>query len=65
MTDDWFDFLTAMSGVASFTAAWEDRLDQPVRGRMMPFLGRATFLANKRASGRHKDLGDIDSLGEK
>lgn len=59
------DILTAISGVPSFAAAWEDRLDQPVRGRTMPFLGRATFLANKRASGRHKDLGDIDSLGEK
>lgn len=59
------DILTAISGVPSFAAAWEDRLDQLVRGRMVPFLGRATFLANKRASGRHRDLGDIDSLGEK
>jgi hypothetical protein len=31
----------------------------------VPFLGRAAFVANKRASGRHKDLGDIESLGEK
>jgi hypothetical protein len=27
-------------------------------------IGRAAFIANKRATGRAKDLGDIESLGE-
>ena len=27
-------------------------------------LGKATFLANKRASGRPKDLADLKALGE-
>jgi hypothetical protein len=39
-------------------------MEEVVRGRSVPFLGRATFIANKRASGRHKDLGDIEALGE-
>jgi hypothetical protein len=59
------DILTALSGVSSFGDAWASRLEQDVRGRSVPFLGRATFVANKRASGRHKDLGDIEALGEK
>lgn len=58
------DILTAISGVPHFAAAWDERLEHPVRGRAVPFLGRTAFLANKRASGRHKDLGDIESLGE-
>jgi hypothetical protein len=59
------DILTAISGVPSFDGAWAERIELPVRGRDVPFLGRAAFVANKRASGRHKDLGDIESLGEK
>jgi hypothetical protein len=30
--------------------------------QQIPFLGRNTFLRNKRASGRPKDLADIDAL---
>lgn len=59
------DILTAISGVPSFDGAWAERIELPVRGRDVPFLGRAAFVANKRASGRHKDLGDVESLGEK
>jgi hypothetical protein len=59
------DLLTSINGVSSFDDAWSARLEQDVRGRSVPFLGRAAFVANKRASGRHKDLGDIESLGEK
>lgn len=59
------DILTGISGVPDFASAWGDRLQQELRGRTVPFLGRAAFLANKRASGRHKDLGDVESLGER
>ncbi|MEO7085330.1 MAG: hypothetical protein ABI442_13645 [Gemmatimonadaceae bacterium] len=35
------------------------------RRRMrIPFLGRDALIKNKRASGRMKDLGDIEALGE-
>ena len=59
------DILTGISGVATFEEAWKDRMEQQVRNRTVPFLGRATFIANKRACGRHKDLADIEALGEK
>lgn len=59
------DILTGISGVPSFAAAWEDRMEQVIRNRTIPFLGRAAFIANKRAGGRHKDLADIEALGEK
>jgi len=58
------DVLTSISGVPAFDAAWATRVEQPVRGQTVPFLGRDAFVANKRASGRHKDLGDVESLGE-
>lgn len=58
------DLLTSISGVDSFDAAWAGRVEHNVRGRSIPFLGRAALIANKRASGRHKDLGDVEALGE-
>ena len=58
------DILTTISGISSFDAAWADRVEHVVRGRAVPFLGRATLVKNKRASGRRKDLADIEALGE-
>ena len=58
------DLLTEISGVAAFQEAWQDRIEQEVRNRAVPFLGRAAFIANKRASGRHKDLAAIEALGK-
>lgn len=55
------DILTSISGVG-WPAAWRGRL----RGRYgeVPtyFLGRAELVANKLASGRAKDLGDVEAL---
>jgi hypothetical protein len=58
------DLMTAISGVSQFDVAWKTRVEREVRGRTVPFLGRELFVANKRASGRHKDLGDVEALGE-
>ena len=55
------DLLTEISGV-SFEDAWSDRLTRVIDGRDRPFLGLETLLRNKRASGRPKDLVDIDAL---
>ena len=58
------DILTGISGV-SFDEAWEERVEDLFDGVRVPFIGRAAFIRNKRASGRTKDLADIESLGEK
>ncbi|MFM8566903.1 MAG: DUF6036 family nucleotidyltransferase [Gemmatimonadota bacterium] len=58
------DILTAISGVASFHEAWATRVEHEVRGLRLAFLGREAFVRNKRATGRPKDLADLESLGE-
>ena len=58
------DVLTAISGVPDFSAAWNARSVHEVRGHRVPFLGRAELIVNKRASGRRKDLADLEALGE-
>ncbi len=58
------DLLTGITGVANFSGAWEARTESEVGGQTIPFLGRETLLANKRATGRLKDLADIEALGE-
>ena len=59
------DILTSISGVPDFAAAWNDRVVATIRGREVPFLGRAALLANKRAAGRLKDLADVEALERK
>jgi hypothetical protein len=57
------DLLTGLSGV-TFDEAWPDRVEDRFGDVPVPFLGRVALIRNKRASGRHKDLGDLESLGE-
>jgi hypothetical protein len=59
------DVLTGISGVARFEDAWASRMVVQVRGRQVPFLGRAALIVNKRAAGRPKDLADLHALGER
>ena len=56
MTDDWFEIITALLEA--------DRKEHEVRSLSVPFLGRSTLVANKRATGRLKDLADLEALGE-
>jgi hypothetical protein len=58
------DVLSALTGLHAFADAWRDRYEQTVRGLTVPFLGRAALLQNKRATGRLKDLADVEALGE-
>jgi hypothetical protein len=53
--------ITQLSGLA-FTDAWPRRVRAPFGPIEVDFVGRADFIANKRATGRVKDLGDIESL---
>lgn len=56
------DVLTELSGL-TFAEAWPTRM----RGAFGPdlevdYIGRDAFIRNKRATGRAKDLGDIEGL---
>ena len=55
------DLITSITGVS-----WEEADRGSVEGKLgdvpVRYLGLAEFIANKKASGRPKDLGDIDGL---
>jgi hypothetical protein len=55
------DILTDLTGL-TFDEAWADRLRRSFGDVDVDFIGRAAFIRNKRATGRHKDLADIDGL---
>lgn len=55
------DILTEIDGV-SFEEAWQSRVIEEVSGLDVPFLSRETLLRNKKASGRTKDLADVELL---
>lgn len=55
------DVLTELTGI-TFDDAWPDRERGQFGGVTVDFIGRAAFIQNKRATGRSKDLGDIDGL---
>lgn len=54
--------MTSVSGV-DFDSAWEERVEGEIEGVLVPIIGRESFIKNKRASGRKKDLADLESLG--
>lgn len=57
------DLLTSMTGVR-----WEEADAEKVAGTYgdvpVSFLGRKQLIANKRATGRKRDLADLEALGE-
>ena len=55
------DSLTELTGV-TFAEAWPERIRRPFGETEVDFIGKAAFLRNKRATGRPKDLGDIEGL---
>ena len=55
------DILTELTGI-TFGDAWPDRLRRPFGDVEVDFIGREAFIRNKKATGRPKDLGDIDGL---
>lgn len=57
------DLLTDLTGV-DFQNAWADRVIHSVEETDVPFLGRRSLVQNKRATGRLKDLADLEALGE-
>lgn len=57
------DVLTTISGVL-FDHAWATRKRLDTEVGKLPFISRDNLIANKRASGRPKDLADLALLGE-
>jgi len=57
------DLLTSISGV-SWEAAYAGRLDGFYGDVPVSYLGRTELIANKRATGRKRDLADLEALGE-
>ena len=55
------DILTQLTGL-TFAEAWPARLLKAFGDVEAPFIGKAAFLKNKRATGRPKDLGDIEGM---
>jgi hypothetical protein len=47
-----------------FADAWPRRIVLDIEGIEVPVIGRADLIANKRASGRPRDLLDVELLGE-
>ena len=56
------DLLTEVSGL-TFEEAWRNRATHQTGAHAVPFLSRQDMVRNKRASGRPKDLADLDALG--
>jgi hypothetical protein len=57
------DILTSITGVP-WEKAWQSRETGNYGSAPVFYLGRQEFIANKRATGRKKDLADLEELGE-
>jgi hypothetical protein len=57
------DVLTELTGL-TFDEAWPGRTSAGFGPLTVDVLGREAFIKNKRATGRARDLGDIEALGE-
>ena len=55
--------LTELSGL-TFAEAWPGRTRAQFGPITVDVIGRDSFIRNKRATGRARDLADIDALGE-
>ncbi len=55
------DILTEITGV-DFDQAWQGRLESKIGGIHVDFIGRSELIANKRATGRPKDMADVAAL---
>lgn len=57
------DILNAISGV-DFDKAYKTRFETEIDGLEISFISANDFIRNKQASGRSKDLADIESLNK-
>jgi len=57
------DVLTTLTGL-TFSNAWPGRVQASFGPITVDVIGREAFIQNKRATGRARDLGDLEALGE-
>jgi hypothetical protein len=57
------DIITALDGLTS-DELWDSRQLGKFGNLEVVYIGRGAFIKNKRALGRHKDLADLEMLGE-
>jgi hypothetical protein len=57
------DIVTSLTGIS-----WQEAYSNRARGTYgdvsVFYIGREQFISNKKAIGRHKDLADLEALGE-
>lgn len=57
------DIVTSLTGIS-----WQDAYSNRVQGKYgdvpVSYIGRDQFISNKKATGRKKDLADLEALGE-
>lgn len=58
------DLLTGISGIDDFELAWSSGREVDLDGLIVRVLSRNDLIVNKRASGRSKDLRDVEWLEE-
>ncbi|MGJ8652608.1 MAG: hypothetical protein ACSHX8_05000 [Opitutaceae bacterium] len=58
------EIITEASGI-DFTASYPNKVIIEADGIEIPFIGYEELIKNKRASGRLRDLADLEGLGEK
>jgi len=57
------DIITSISGV-SWDEAFAGRVADYYGGVPVSYIGKTQYIKNKKASGRKKDLADVEALGE-
>jgi len=57
------DLITSMTGV-SWDEAWAGRVPGRYGDTPVSYIGREQFIANRRATGRTRDVADLEALGE-
>jgi hypothetical protein len=55
------DMMTSIDGV-EFDEVWSGRVEGSYGDQIVPFIGRAALIKNKRASRRPQDLADLELL---
>lgn len=58
------DLITSITGV-SWDEAFAGRIPSTYGDVAVHYIGREQFIVNKRATGRKRDLADLEALGEK